>query len=161
MKTPKNKSIVHIYYDDRCPRTSGFIQWLGLQSHVCSLRFVSYRSAQAEEWFKSLKEGDSERELVVRCAGGDFYRGAKAWVYCLLCCLDHADIGKQLSVPTLMPLARKACLIAAFGGIVLLRDILSQKGNGMVVKNIRNQRVTDFESGDFLFDIGRIPDGII
>lgn len=161
MKLPRNNSITHIYYDDRCPTTTGLIRWLDLQPHICAMHFVSYSSAHAEEWFKGLNDDDPERELVVRDAGGDFYRGAKAWVYCLLCCLDHAHIGKQLSVPILMPWARKACHIAACEGITVLRHILSLEGDDYIVEKLRNQCVVDFDMSDFLFDTERIPDGII
>lgn len=161
MKLPEHNSFTHIYYDDRCPRTSSFIQWLDRQAHLCVMHFLSYRSAHAEEWFQSLKDDEPERELIVRSANGDFYRGAKAWVYCLLCTSEYADLGKKLSDPALMPWARKACHIAALEGVAELRDILARNDEVNVVEELRNHYLMDRKVGDFLFDIGRIPDGII
>jgi len=51
--------------------------------------------------------------MVVRTDGGEVFRGAEAWVWCLYSCANHQDAARRLGGPALLPVAVRACRVLA------------------------------------------------
>jgi len=124
---------------------------------------VSYQSGRGEEWFQSMAMGELERQLVVRNDSGGMYRGAAAWVQCMLACLSYTDLGERLSSPLLMPVAQKACHLAACNERAL-REIFSVQNDEEVLAELEGAFLPSCqvdEMNEEVTIIARIPDGII
>ncbi len=160
--TQYNKSL-DVYYDDRCAVCSSFISWLSLEPYVCNINFVSYQSARAEEWFRSLSEDEAERTLAVRNDSGGMYRGDAAWVQCMLGCLNYAAIGERLNSPALIAVAKKVCHLAASDEDSLIK-LFSQADDEEILSELAQHQLAQCEiddRDDVMTIMAGIPDGII
>lgn len=160
--TQFNKSL-DIYYDNRCAVCTTFINWLSLEPYVCNVNFVSYQSARAEEWFRSLSTGESERSLAVRNDSGGMYRGDAAWVQCMLGCLNYGAIGERLTSPMLTAVAKKVCHLAASDEDALVK-LFSHARDEEILSELAEQPLARCEvddRDDVMTIMAGIPDGII
>ena len=163
MKITQYNKCIDIFYDSRCGVCSSFIKWLHQQPCSCNVNYVSYQSGRGEEWFQSMAMGELERQLVVRNDSGGMYRGAAAWVQCMLVCLSYADLAERLSSPLLMPVAQKACHLAACNERAL-REIFSVQNDEEVLAELEGAFLPSCqvdEMNEEVTIIARIPDGII
>jgi len=163
MKITQYNKCIDIFYDSRCGVCSSFIKWLHQQPCSCNVNYVSYQSGRGEEWFQSMAMGELERQLVVRNDSGGMYRGAAAWVQCMLACLSYTDLGERLSSPLLMPVAQKACHLAACNERAL-REIFSVQNDEEVLAELEGAFLPSCqvdEMNEEVTIIARIPDGII
>ena len=163
MKITQYNKCIDIFYDSRCDICSSFIKWLRQQPCSCNVNYVSYQSGRGEEWFQSMAMGELERQLVVRNDSGGMYRGAAAWVQCMLVCLSYADLAERLSSPLLMPVAQKACHLAACNERTL-REIFSVQNDEEVLAELKGAFLPSCqvdEMNEEVTIIARIPDGII
>ncbi len=163
MKITQYNKCIDIFYDSRCDICSSFIKWLRQQPCSCNVNFVSYQSGRAEEWFQSMAIGELERQLVVRNDSGGMYRGAAAWVQCMLACLSYADLGERLSSPLLMPVAQKVCHLAAYNERSL-REIFSLQSDEEILAELGRASLPKCqvdEMNEMLTIVAGIPDGII
>ena len=163
MKITQYNKCIDIFYDSRCGVCSSFIKWLHQQPCSCNVNYVSYQSGRGEEWFQSMAMGELERQLVVRNDSGGMYRGAAAWVQCMLVCLSYADLGERLSSPLLMLVAQKACHLAACNERAL-REIFSVQNDEEVLAELEGAFLPSCqvdEMNEEVTIIARIPDGII
>ena len=113
--------------------------------------------------FKAWAWGELERQLVVRNDSGGMYRGAAAWVQCMLVCLAHVDLGERLSSASLMPVAQKVCHLAACNER-LLREIFSLQNDEEVLAELDRVFLPSCEVGEvdeIVTILAGIPDGII
>ena len=139
------------------------MEWLRLQPYVCSVNFVSYQSACAEEWFRSLLVSEPERSLAVRNDSGGMYRGDAAWVQCMLGCLNYGAIGERLVSPMLSTVAKKVCHLAA-NDEDALRLLFSNASDEDIVAELTSLPVPRCEVADVddtMTIFAGIPDGII
>lgn len=160
--TQFNKSM-DVYYDDRCAICSSFIKWLSFQPYVCNITFVSYQSARAEEWFRSLPANESERSLAVRNDSGGMYRGDAAWVQCMLGCLNHGAIGERLTAPALSTVAKKVCHLAAKNEDELW-ELFSIANDDEIISRLAKISLPHCkvdDSDDVMTIMAGVPDGII
>ena len=163
MKITQYNKCIDIFYDSRCDICSSFIKWLRQQPCSCNVNYVSYQSARAEEWFQSMAVGEFERQLVVRNDSGGMYRGAAAWVQCMLACLSYTDLGERLSSPLLMTVAQKACHLAACNERALI-EILSLQNDEDVLAELEGAFLPNCqvdEMDEMVTIVAGIPDGII
>ena len=163
MKITQYNKCIDIFYDSRCDICSSFVKWRRQQPCSCNLNCVPYQSARAEEWFQSMGMGELERQLVVRNDSGGMYRGAAAWVQCMLVCLAHVDLGERLSSASLMPVAQKVCHLAACNER-LLREIFSLQNDEEVLAELDRVFLPSCEVGEvdeMVTILAGIPDGII
>jgi predicted DCC family thiol-disulfide oxidoreductase YuxK len=163
MKITQYNKCIDIFYDSRCDICSSFIKWLRQQPCSCNVNYVSYQSARAEEWFQSMAVGEFERQLVVRNDSGGMYRGAAAWVQCMLVCLSYADLAERLSSPLLMPVAQKACHLVACNERTL-REIFSVQNDEEVLAELEGAFLPSCQVDEMNEEVtimAGIPDGII
>ena len=163
MKITQYNKCIDIFYDSRCGVCSSFIKWLHQQPCSCNVNYVSYQSGRGEEWFQSMAMGELERQLVVRNDSGGMYRGAAAWVQCMLVCLSYADLAERLSSPLLMPVAQKACHLAACNERTL-REIFSVQNDEEVLAELEGAFLPSCQVDEMNEEVtimAGIPDGII
>lgn len=163
MKITQFNKCIDIFYDDRCAVCSSFMKWLSLQPYACNINFVSYQSALAEEWFRSLFDGEPERSLAVRNDSGGMYRGDAAWVQCMLGCLNYGAIGERLTSQALVPVAKKVCHLAA-NDVDALKHLFSHTSDEDIITELASMHLPYCEvagADDTMTILAGIPDGII
>lgn len=104
---------IEIYYDGHCGMCSSFIEWLVVQEHVCELVCCPYQDEGVERLFPAIKDLNPDKELVVRIAGGDVYRGAEAWVWCLWVSKKYRNIARLMNSDVMLPMVKKVCYLVS------------------------------------------------
>jgi predicted DCC family thiol-disulfide oxidoreductase YuxK len=96
-----------VLYDERCNLCQRARRWLDRQPKYVPLDFVPAGSEEARRRFPGLDHAATLMDLTVVAAGGEVYRGAKAWVMCLWALKEHRETALRLAAPQLMPIARQ------------------------------------------------------
>ena len=113
MKLPDNTSRIEVFYDGRCGMCCTFHEWIYRQPRAFAIDFIPYQSARAESVFPGIGTLDPARQMIVRTESGEVFRGAEAWVMCLLSCANHQTAARRLASPGLLPVAIRACNLLA------------------------------------------------
>jgi predicted DCC family thiol-disulfide oxidoreductase YuxK len=90
-----------------------FHEWINRQPRAFAIDFIPYQSARAETAFPGIGTLDPARQMIVRTESGEVFRGAEAWVMCLLSCANHQAVARRLASPGLLPIAIRACNLLA------------------------------------------------
>jgi predicted DCC family thiol-disulfide oxidoreductase YuxK len=96
-----------VLYDAQCNLCQRARSWLERQPKYVPLEFMPAGSEGARRRFPGLDPAATLVDLTVVGAGGEVYRGAKAWVMCLWALKEHRETALRLSAPALMPIARQ------------------------------------------------------
>ena len=113
MKLPEETKEIEVFYDGRCGMCCSFHEWINRQPRAFGIGFIPYQAADAEQVFPGLGTLDPAREMVVRTDGGEVFRGAEAWVWCLYSCANHQQAARKLGGPVMLPVAIHACRVLA------------------------------------------------
>ncbi|WP_193213017.1 thiol-disulfide oxidoreductase DCC family protein [Luteolibacter marinus] len=113
MNLPESIEGIEVFYDGRCGMCCSFHEWINRQPRAFPISFIPYQAAEAERVFPGIGTLDPAREMVVRTRGGEIFRGAEAWVWCLHSCANHQDAARRLGSPALLPVAIRACRVLA------------------------------------------------
>lgn len=113
MELPDQVQGIEVFYDGRCGMCCSFHEWINRQPRAFPISFIPYQAAEAERVFPGIGTLDPAREMVVRTRGGEIFRGAEAWVWCLHSCANHRDAARRLGGPALLPVAIRACRVLA------------------------------------------------
>jgi predicted DCC family thiol-disulfide oxidoreductase YuxK len=97
---------LYVLYDATCGVCLHAQGWMGRQTSLVDLEFVSAGSPVARMLFPELA-GASE-ELTVVSDAGEVWRGASAWLMCLWALAEFREWSHRLASPGLAPLARQA-----------------------------------------------------
>ncbi len=160
MKIPENIRHIEVYYDGRCGMCCTFHEWVNRQPRAFAVRFAPYQSALAEEWFPGVRALGPEREMIVRTDTGEVYRGAGAWVLCLLSCHRYRWVARCLASPVLLPFAEKVCRALA-GRRRALSKIFFRRKNREVSGALHHIPGQKCGGSSRVPDRNDIPDGII
>jgi predicted DCC family thiol-disulfide oxidoreductase YuxK len=96
-----------VLYDASCGFCVSCRRWLETQPPYVPLRFIPSRSTAATRLFPDLP-GPEPNELVAVSDEGHVYTGASAWIMCLWALEAYREWALRLSVPALLPFARRA-----------------------------------------------------
>ncbi|MFM7179957.1 MAG: thiol-disulfide oxidoreductase DCC family protein [Verrucomicrobiales bacterium] len=118
---------MEVFYDGRCGMCCTFHEWINRQPRAFGVDFVPYQSDRAERIFPGIGTLDPAREMVVRTDRVEVFRGAEAWVMCLLSCANHQGAARRLAGPALLPVAVRACRILAANRHSLSKVFFSSK----------------------------------
>ncbi len=113
MRLPEGIQEIEVYYDGRCGMCCSFHEWINRQPRAFGIAFIPYQAADAERIFPGIGMLDPAREMIVRTGEKEIFRGAEAWVLCLLSCANHQAAAKRLAGPGLLPVAIHACRMLA------------------------------------------------
>ena len=113
MKLPLQVKGIEVYYDGRCGMCCTFHEWIARQERAFGVTFVPYQDERAERLFPGIGTLDPAREMIVRTAEGEVFRGAEAWVLCLYSCVAYRKLARRLAGRRMLPLAKKACTLLA------------------------------------------------
>jgi predicted DCC family thiol-disulfide oxidoreductase YuxK len=113
MKLQTKTKRIEVFYDGRCGMCCTFHEWVYRQKRAFEIDFIPYQAANAEQVFPGLGMLDPAREMVVRVDGGEIFRGAEAWVWCLYSCANYQSAARKLGGPALLPVAVNACRVLA------------------------------------------------
>jgi predicted DCC family thiol-disulfide oxidoreductase YuxK len=113
MNLPMQVKGIEVFYDGRCGMCCTFHEWVSRQERAYEVRFVPYQDERAERIFPGIGMLDPAREMIVRTAEGDLYRGAEAWVFCLYSCVSYRNVARRLASRGMLPVAKRACALLA------------------------------------------------
>jgi len=113
MKLPQPVKKIEVFYDGRCGMCCTFHEWIHRQPRAFGIEFIPYQSPDAEAIFPGLNTLDPAREMIVRVDGGELYRGAEAWVWCLHSCANYRGLAERLARPALLGVAVQMCRLLA------------------------------------------------
>jgi hypothetical protein len=83
--------------------------WLMKQPAFVSLVFIALQSHEAQRRFPGIDALKPGEQLLVISDEGAVYRGANAWIMCLLALENYREHAQRLAHPVLLPLAKAAC----------------------------------------------------
>jgi predicted DCC family thiol-disulfide oxidoreductase YuxK len=79
------------------------------QPAFVSLVFIALQSHEAQRRFPGIDALKPGEQLLVISDEGAVYRGANAWIMCLLALENYREHAQRLAHPVLLPLAKAAC----------------------------------------------------
>lgn len=113
MKLPIQAENIEVFYDGRCGMCCTFHEWVNAQRRAFGVDFIPYQAGRAEVVFPGIGTLDPGREMVVRVDGGEIFRGAEAWVWCLYSCANYQNAARRLARPGMLAVAVRACRVLA------------------------------------------------
>lgn len=113
MKLPDRIEGIEVYYDGRCGMCCSFHEWINRQPRAFRIEFIPYQAPHAERIFPGLNTLDPAREMIVRTGGGEIFRGAEAWVWCLYSCTNYQPAARRLGGPGMLTVAIHTCRVLA------------------------------------------------
>jgi predicted DCC family thiol-disulfide oxidoreductase YuxK len=146
MDLPDTVEGIEVFYDGRCGICCSFHEWINRQPRAFRVEFIPYQAAHAESVFPGLGTLDPAREMVVRTSGGEVFRGAEAWVWCLHSCANHQTAARKLGGPALLPVAVHACRVLAANRHGLSKIFFRRKDR-QVREELHQMEVPECESG--------------
>ena len=142
MKLQDRVEGIEVYYDGRCGMCCTFHEWINRQPRAFPIGFIPYQADYAEKVFPGLGTLDPAREMVVRTSGGEIFRGAEAWVWCLFSCDNHQRAARRLAGPGLLPVAIHACRVLAANRHALSK-VFFRKKDRQVREELHRMEVTE------------------
>jgi predicted DCC family thiol-disulfide oxidoreductase YuxK len=100
---------LYVLFDAECALCQRCRHWLARQPAYIPLIFIPLQSPDLPRRFPGIETFNPAEQLVVISDEGAVYRGASAWIMCLYATRKYREWSLRLSVPALLPGARRVC----------------------------------------------------
>ncbi len=124
-----------VFYDADCGICTRFRRWVEGEPAHLAIRFLDYKSGEAQELCPDLLELGADRQIIVMADDGRLWQGAEAWVTCLWALRKWRGWSKRLGSPALLPIADRVCQLISSNRLSLSK-LLKLKSDGDLAREV-------------------------